>query len=169
MKYGHSKAANENQRQMTQAMAARFDAQTRVCLGLKGSSVIGYALSVTFGDTLYVRECGFDHTSVPEKAYAYFNVLLYGPLEQAIAERLTVVDYGMGTLEVKLRRGVSVRPLCHVLESCSGWQVAPLKHDLKAASLAGLQRLRDLVERLIPDDAEAAAALAAAREAVEAG
>jgi hypothetical protein len=81
-------------------------ANRRVLLARIGSEIIGFALVLIDGETLYFNQCGLDYQRA-EPARAYFN-LYYGLIQIALREGLSGIDMGPTTYEAKRRVG-SVR------------------------------------------------------------
>jgi uncharacterized protein len=64
---------------------------------------VGFTVFFEHGDTWYSRFGGFDYTAGP--LFAYFNLVFYAPLKEAIRRGVTAIRYSTGAHETKRSRG----------------------------------------------------------------
>lgn len=85
-------------------------AKVAVC-SQQGGTPVGFCIYFIWGDTIFLRWCGFDHRRLISGAAEYFNLLYYGQIK--LAEELGVrwIHAGIKSTEAKARRGAQLRPL----------------------------------------------------------
>jgi uncharacterized protein len=76
----------------------------------RGSEAVGMALAYRWGDWLYLRASGFDHTAAAG-GYPYFNVVIYEPLRYCYETGLRGLHLGTGSHDAKAKRGACIGPL----------------------------------------------------------
>lgn len=98
-------------------------ANRRVLLARLGDEIIGFALAMSDGKTLYFNQCGLDYRQA-EPARAYFNIY-YQLIQIALREGLSGIDMGPTTYEAKRRVG-SVRVPTEYRVDCLNRWLRPL-------------------------------------------
>jgi predicted N-acyltransferase len=83
------------------------------------------AISFVLDGTFYQRQLGFDY-EVTGRAFEYFFLAFYSPLEYAISRGLSRVDLGIGSYRAKLLRGARVEALGGYARSRGGR--SPVEH-----------------------------------------
>jgi predicted N-acyltransferase len=81
--------------------------------------VLGFSLLLGHRRTWWAFWCGHRREN-PRAASVLFEALFYAPIEAAIAEKVTLIDYGIAHEEAKARRGSTLVPLDGWLRSASG-------------------------------------------------
>lgn len=76
----------------------------------RGSVPVGMALFYRWGDRLYLRGSGFDHTAAAG-GYPYFNVVIYEPLRYCYDNGIRGLHLGTGSHDAKAKRGARIGPL----------------------------------------------------------
>jgi len=99
------------------ALARMFDALLRErTLGARldvirrDGELGGFVLSFHAGGVLYPKFLGFD-AAVVGNSYAYFNLVFYHLIREAIAAGAHRIAYGMGSADAKQRRGARPAPV----------------------------------------------------------
>ncbi|SDS44696.1 peptidogalycan biosysnthesis protein [Microlunatus soli] len=103
-----------------------------------GAMVAGSVLYVD-SHAVHVRMVGL--TEEARRAFGYFNVMFYGPLEIAIARRLRRLQLGVTALQAKVLRGAHLEPRFAVRLDCPWPRAAArsrgARHLAEAAELSG--------------------------------
>jgi hypothetical protein len=79
-------------------------------LAARGGPAIGVAICLLDGDTLHVRNVGFDYSAI-EGVDAYFNLMFYEPIEWGLAHGIRQFRFGSGAYQAKTARGCRLQPL----------------------------------------------------------
>lgn len=108
-RYGHMDD-DEQWRSELDQMAALLGEQGVVFSARRQGSLVGFALGYPFGDTLYMRRCGFDYEALSD-AFEYFNLGYYLPLQYAYRHGLRRLHLGPTAYEAKIRRGAELAPM----------------------------------------------------------
>lgn len=98
----------------------------QVYLCRSSEQVIGFSLSYTFGETIYLRAVGFDYVRAPHSA-EYFELLFYKPIRNAYAQGANALHLGAGSYSAKVRRGALVRPMWAVPSKPDAWDSSKTK------------------------------------------
>lgn len=69
--------------------------------------VLGFSLFIEDrnGKRMCAKAAGFDYECLPKNAYAYFNVVYYTPIEEAVKAQINSISFGCEMYEVKVKRG----------------------------------------------------------------
>lgn len=78
--------------------------------GWKAGRLVAFSLMVKTGNDAWGVYCGWDR-AVCGNDQTYFNIVFNRPIEDAISDRLSSLNYGPGLLDLKLRRGCHSVPL----------------------------------------------------------
>jgi uncharacterized protein len=71
---------------------------------------VACSVLLTCGDRWIVKAWGCDYSALVD-AFVYFNLLFYEPVCRAGERGIAVLDYGLGGLDSKTRRGCTLEPL----------------------------------------------------------
>jgi len=110
-KYDHSVLDSEVFRQWYKQVIGNMLGQARLFVAYKESQPVGFTLLLQKGNTYYVKLYGLDYDQA-DQSFAYFNLVFYAPIQQAIAQGITRIYFGPGGYEAKLKRGCHVEPRC---------------------------------------------------------
>ncbi len=105
--------------------ATELDDASTVYVCRKEGRAVAFSLFSEWGDTVYVRACGFDYGRVGSHA-EYFNLCYYLPLKRAIDRGASRLHLGLDAYEAKVSRGAKLEPLWSVVlgpeEPASDWK-----------------------------------------------
>lgn len=106
-RYDHGVLDPEVFRQWYRQVIGNMLSQSRLFVAYRESQPVGFTLLLQKGNTYYVKLYGLDYDQA-DQSFAYFNLVFYAPIQQAIAQGMTRVYFGPGGYEAKLKRG------CHI-------------------------------------------------------
>ena len=105
--------------------AAELDDASTAYVCREGGDAVAFSLFSEWGDTVYVRACGFDYGRAGSNA-EYFNLCYYLPLRHAIDRGASRLHLGLDAYEAKVSRGAKLDPLWSVVlgpkEPTSDWK-----------------------------------------------
>lgn len=78
-------------------------------LAKKSGEIVSFSLFYEFGDVLYGRMAGFDYEKIDDD-FCYFNIAFYRPIIYAYEHGIHEINYGLGSLSTKVRRGCHLVP-----------------------------------------------------------
>ncbi|MGW3173938.1 peptidogalycan biosysnthesis protein [Streptomyces sp. NPDC001153] len=142
-KYGHE-ARDEGMRDYLAGQVEMLGRYSRVFTARRSGRLVGFSLMYEFGEVLYARAVGFDYTQT-EKAFEYYALCYYLPIEYMHQQGLRVLHLGMETYQAKVARGAHLSPL---------WSVAlPLASSPRAETspVDTSEWLRRFGRRALPD------------------
>ncbi|MFJ5631805.1 GNAT family N-acetyltransferase [Streptomyces goshikiensis] len=116
LKYGHE----ANTDGMVQYLTGQLEALGRYAIVFTAriaGRLVAFSLMYQFGDALYARAAGFDYTRT-EKAFAYYALCYYLPIEHMHRQGLRELHLGMETYKAKVARGAVLSPLWSVALPC---------------------------------------------------
>jgi predicted N-acyltransferase len=125
-KYGHE-ARDEGMREYLAGQVEMLGKYSRVFTARRSGRLVGFSLMYEFGDVLYARAVGFDYAQTG-KAFEYYALCYYLPIEYMHRRGLRVLHLGMETYQAKVARGARLSPLWSValpLPSAPRPEVAP--------------------------------------------
>jgi predicted N-acyltransferase len=109
-KYGHT-GDPEHYRQSLRRYSEEMGESARVSICTRESDdPVGFCVYFHWGDTLFLRWCGFDYSRLCGVA-EYFNLLYYDQLQRAAQLGVRWIHAGIKSVEAKARRGARLRPL----------------------------------------------------------
>ncbi|MER6329683.1 GNAT family N-acetyltransferase [Streptomyces sp. NPDC001034] len=111
-KYGHE-AHDEGMLDYLAGQVEALGKYSRVFTARRSGRLVGFSLMYEFGETLYARAVGFDYAETG-KAYEYYALCYYLPIEYMHRQGLRVLHLGMETYQAKLARGARLSPLWSV-------------------------------------------------------
>ncbi|MFI7544713.1 GNAT family N-acetyltransferase [Actinoplanes sp. NPDC049599] len=121
---------------------------------LAGGALVGYAMTVEYGDTLHLLSIGLDYASIGRHA-EYPHLISHAPVRHAIARGLRRVDLGIGGTHQKYVRGAVPQLTWTLLaNSPPGWSAESARSISRARALATLAE----VGRRLPPEQRAALA-----------
>ena len=94
--------------------AAELGEVSTVYLCRLDGEAVAFSLLSEWGDTVYVRACGFDYERAGRNA-EYFNLCYYAPLKRAIDRGASWLHLSMDAYEAKVSRGAKLAPLWSVV------------------------------------------------------
>lgn len=106
-KYGTLFPPADAQR-LHQAVSQLLGEQAQVLTAEQGGKVRGFIVLVRCGQTLFVRQCGFDY-EFQGRLPLYFGLLFYAAIEYASAVGAHVLEYGISSEQAKASRGCQQR------------------------------------------------------------
>jgi hypothetical protein len=109
-KYQDHSSTIETRRRYLSNLALTTDAHSHVISFWRGSQPAAVVVCFVWGDTVYVRQAGFDY-SLTGRYFEYFNLCIYSPIELAIRLGLAKVDLGLSSYRAKLSRGARIEIL----------------------------------------------------------
>lgn len=140
-KYGHAMDARDTRAFLVpQARTLNDRSIVFTCREERGE-LVGFALYFAWADALYGRVVGFDYARL-RKAYEYFNLAYYQPIQLAVQRGLNHVPLGPGSLEAKGHHGAILKPL---------WNAAIVRSDgaqCPGIVLADTQSAHEQVQQL---------------------
>ncbi|WP_310278449.1 peptidogalycan biosysnthesis protein [Haloactinomyces albus] len=147
--YGHP-TTDDGARSLLAGQARYLDDLSCVHTVRKSGRLVGFALTFSFADWIWVRAVGFDRAGLAD-AFEYFNLSFYEPLEVCYERRYKGLQLGMESLRAKKLRGATIEPLWMVPHgwSCGSEEqlsqrnaqvAAELTAPLQDAGLSGLDR-----------------------------
>lgn len=122
-KYGHSGNPERLKRGFDQ-IKTHLGPFVRVYLAQQNDQLLGYALFYEMDGKYYCKQVGFDYGRL-DNDFCYFNIGFYEPIIQALENKITSINYGVGAYEAKLKRGCELRYLFGFFKS------TPVTDDLK--------------------------------------
>jgi uncharacterized protein len=90
-------------------------AGVRAYLGVAAGRIVGSCVVLRKGDRLFPKWAGFDYERLGGRSGLYFAMVLNGPVRDALAEGLRVVEFGAGAHQAKRLRGCSSRAITTAL------------------------------------------------------
>lgn len=106
-------ASEERIRDDVSRYAALGD-RVRVFGAWRGDELIGASMVIEYDGVAYLRWAA-TKKDLPRDANVYFNISYYTPIREALERGISSFDFGLASLEVKLRRGAHARGLWYVL------------------------------------------------------
>ena len=131
-KFDPTETVEANRHHFQQYITAGLDPWTHVHCVYQGATLVALCVAITYGSTAYLRVSAAA-PDAPKKAYLYFNVVFYEPARTAAG--LHEIHYGLKSLEGKVLRGASLRPLWFLLD----W-LTPIDANLDAQLVAAGER-----------------------------
>ncbi|MFI9004514.1 GNAT family N-acetyltransferase [Streptomyces sp. NPDC053541] len=122
-KYGNDYLVDEA-RALHRAYLDRLGPDALLLRAERDGAPVGFVSLVRKGDTLYLRQAGFDQEACAGTP-VYFGAVFHAAVQWAYAHGITSVDYSISADEVKLRRG------CRALER-DAW-ILPLSQGARDA------------------------------------
>ncbi|HET7875500.1 MAG TPA: GNAT family N-acetyltransferase [Methylomirabilota bacterium] len=119
-KYGHEANLARIGRSMA-TYARHLGPLSRVFLAERHGDPVGFALFFSWRGRYHARMVGFDYERLGRTA-CYFNLLFYHPVQQALRERATAIDYGVESYEAKASRGCDLHPLHWLVRPPEAWR-----------------------------------------------
>lgn len=136
VKYGHNYTPARSAA-VFRRQARYLDARSSVLVVRAGEELTGFVLRYRHRDELWSRVAGFRYEAGNRDYFA----LHHDEVRRAAVEGLSAIHLGQGTLEAKLSRGATPRPLYCVLVRREGWSSADRQRS-RAISESRLEALR---------------------------
>ena len=107
----HGRAADAQQIEFHYSLLGMELGEDFVALvGYLDGRPVACSVLLTCGDRWIAKAWGCDYAALVD-AFVYFNLLFYEPVSRAGDRGVGVLDYGLGGLDSKTRRGCSLEPL----------------------------------------------------------
>jgi uncharacterized protein len=100
------------------AIRERLGQEVRNVVARRDGRPAAFARFYEHEGTWYSRAIGFDYELV-DGSFAYFNVLFYEPLREAMTRGIRALDYSYGSYEAKLGRGCTLQHFLLLLKPLS--------------------------------------------------
>lgn len=117
-----------------------LDAASRVFVATRDGQPLACSVLFECDGVLYARMVGNDYQKVEKESSAYFNLLFYAPLRQAIQDGIRQIHVGLESMDTKVHRGCRVRALYFVLWPMERGALAGIEGYLAERSLQVLRR-----------------------------
>ena len=114
-------------------------AKVAVC-SRRGDHPVGFCIYFVWGDTVFLRWCGFDYKRLVDGAAEYFNLLYYDQVELAAERGVRWIHAGIKSPEAKARRGAELRPLW-LVDLAEDSVLAQVSDQVQQHNMRGYQRL----------------------------
>jgi uncharacterized protein len=116
-------------------------AKVAVC-SRRGDHPVGFCIYFVWGDTVFLRWCGFDYKKLIGGAAEYFNLLYYNQIELAAERGVRWIHAGIKSPEAKARRGAELRPLW-LVDLVEDSVLVRLSDQVRQHNMRGYQRLAE--------------------------
>jgi uncharacterized protein len=114
-------------------------AKVAVC-SRRGGHPVGFCIYFVWGDTVFLRWCGFDYKRLIGGAAEYFNLLYYDQIKLAAERGVRWIHAGIKSPEAKARRGAALRPLW-LVDLAEDSVIAQVSDQVRQHNMRGYQRL----------------------------
>jgi len=140
-RYGSPRTRAHIERSL-RTIAERLERRALLVTAAQDGQVIGFALFVRSRDHLFIRHVGFDYQR-QGRLPVYFGLVFYEPVEYAVRDSVTRIQYGVESYDAKLSRGCMPLPQFGYLKR--------LDDDVGRH----MERLIEHLQRARPEDASA--------------
>jgi uncharacterized protein len=111
VKYGHGGSPDDYLAALRRYVDGMGPAAKVAVCSRRGDKPVGFCIYFIWGDTIFLRWCGFDYQRLVNGAAEYFNLLYYSQIEFAAECGARWIHAGIKSAEAKARRGAELRPL----------------------------------------------------------
>lgn len=129
-KYEHVASERSLERFLLRQRAFLGDSTLLFTCRDEARELVAYSLMHRWRDALFARVVGIDYDRL-RSSFEYFNVLFYEPVRYMVAQEIPRLHLGIGSLQAKVFRGATVRPLWSVAATV-GATVEPTIRNPKA-------------------------------------